>query len=88
VINEKYWPQTLENIRDYLASMLGVNGVPLAYLIRTDDTVPVVADDPEDGYMMQLIVGFASSLCRRPMMEGKSMSCCLTIILGQTMWVT
>jgi hypothetical protein len=49
VINDKDWPRTLENIRDYLASILGVKGPPLAYVVRTDDEVPGAAEDPNDG---------------------------------------
>jgi hypothetical protein len=51
MINDKDWPRTLENIRDYLASMLGAKGVPLAYMTRNEGVVPTAVGDPEDGYL-------------------------------------
>jgi hypothetical protein len=42
VINDKDWPWTLENMRDYLASIVGGKGVPLAYVTRNDSVVPDV----------------------------------------------
>jgi hypothetical protein len=33
-INDKDWPRTLENIREYLASQYGVTGATLDYVIR------------------------------------------------------
>jgi hypothetical protein len=42
----------LENIRDYLAFSLGVNGSHLAYVVRNDVVVPDTAEDPVDGYLM------------------------------------
>ena len=49
VINDKDWPRTLENIREFLSSVLGKTGVPLAYAIRTDVTPPAEGDDPAAG---------------------------------------
>jgi hypothetical protein len=51
VINDKDWLRTLENIWDYLASILSVNGVHLAYVTRTEITVPDAYDDPEHGHL-------------------------------------
>jgi hypothetical protein len=51
VINNKYWPQILENIQDYLATLLGVKGSHLDYVVRKDAEVPDAAEDPDDGYM-------------------------------------
>jgi hypothetical protein len=34
VINDKYWPITLETIREYLASHYGVTGATLDYVVR------------------------------------------------------
>jgi hypothetical protein len=51
VSNEKDWPQTLENIRDYLAIMLGVKGSHLAYVVGADVVVPDAAEDFADGYI-------------------------------------
>jgi hypothetical protein len=38
-INNKYWPRTLENIRDYLASQYGVTGATLDYVVRAEISV-------------------------------------------------
>jgi ribosomal protein S13 len=47
-INAKDWPKTMENIHEYLSSYLGDHKIPLAYVVRKDDTVP--ANDPEGAY--------------------------------------
>jgi hypothetical protein len=38
-INDKYWPMTLENIKEYLASQYGVTGATLDYVVRPDIAV-------------------------------------------------
>jgi hypothetical protein len=35
-INDKYWPQTMESIREYLAAQYGVKGSTLDYVIRQE----------------------------------------------------
>jgi hypothetical protein len=52
VINEKDWPQTLENFRDYLETLLGVKWSPLAYSVRTDVEAHRAAEYPAAGYLM------------------------------------
>jgi hypothetical protein len=47
-INAKDWPKTMESIHEYLRSYLGDRKIPLAYVVRKDETVPV--DDPIGGY--------------------------------------
>jgi hypothetical protein len=38
-INEKYWPRTLEKIREYIASQYGVTGATLDYVVRAEIAV-------------------------------------------------
>jgi hypothetical protein len=52
VISDKDWPQKFENIWDYLATILGFTGSPLAYIVRTDMEVHDEAEDPDDNYLM------------------------------------
>jgi hypothetical protein len=48
VINDKDWPSTLENIKEYLASQYGVTGATLDYVVRPDITVK--PEDPAENY--------------------------------------
>jgi hypothetical protein len=43
VINDNYWPRTLETIREYLAYQYGVTGATLDYVVRQ-------AEYPVEGY--------------------------------------
>jgi hypothetical protein len=52
VINGKDWPRTLDNIHEFLTSILGDTGAPLAYVIRVDITVSPEANYPLDAYLM------------------------------------
>ena len=47
-INDKDWPKTMETILEYLRSYLGDKKIPLAYVVRKEETVPEA--DPEGGY--------------------------------------
>ena len=47
-INHNSWPKTIENILEYLRSVLGETGVPLQYVVRREREVP--ANDPPGGY--------------------------------------
>jgi hypothetical protein len=49
-INDKYWPRTLENIREYLASQYGVTGATLYYVVRAEIAVKPEAEDPPENY--------------------------------------
>jgi hypothetical protein len=49
-INDKYWPSTLENIREYLASQYGVTGETLDYVVRAEISVKPEAEDPPENY--------------------------------------
>jgi hypothetical protein len=49
-INEKYWPRTLENIREYLASQYGVTGATLDYVVRAEIAVKPEEEDPPENY--------------------------------------
>ena len=40
-INAKDWPKTMESIEEYLRSYLGERKIPLAYIIRKDEMLPV-----------------------------------------------
>jgi hypothetical protein len=51
VINDKECPRALENIRDYLATILVGNGSHLAYVVITDVVVPDAAEYPADSYL-------------------------------------
>jgi hypothetical protein len=50
VINEKDWPRTLENIKEYLASQYGGIGATLEYVIRAETTVKPEAYDHVEDY--------------------------------------
>jgi hypothetical protein len=52
VISDKDWIRTLENIREYLATTLGVKGSPLVYVASTDVAVPEAAEGHAEGYLM------------------------------------
>jgi hypothetical protein len=41
----------LENIRDYLANLLGVKWSHLVYIVSKDVEVPDAAEDPDGGYL-------------------------------------
>jgi hypothetical protein len=47
-INDRDWPKTMETILEYLRSYLGDKKIPLAYVVRESEDVPVA--DPEGGY--------------------------------------
>jgi hypothetical protein len=49
-INDKYWPRTLEKIKEYLASQYGVTGATLDYVVRPDIAVKTEAEDPAENY--------------------------------------
>jgi hypothetical protein len=49
-INDKYWPMTLENIKEYLAYQYGVTGATLDYVVRPDIAVKPEAEDPTENY--------------------------------------
>jgi hypothetical protein len=49
-INDKYWPRTLENIKEYLASQYGVTGATLDYVVRAEIAVKPEAEDPPENY--------------------------------------
>jgi hypothetical protein len=50
VINDKDWPRTLETIKEYVASQYGCTGATLDYIVRSDISVKLEAEDPADGY--------------------------------------
>ncbi len=41
-INAKDWPKTMEAIDEYLRSVLGERQIPLAYVVRKDESVPEI----------------------------------------------
>jgi hypothetical protein len=47
-INPKDWPKTMESIHEYLRSYLGKQKIPLAYVVRKDEAVPII--EPKGGY--------------------------------------
>jgi hypothetical protein len=49
-INYKYWPRTLEKIKEYLASQYGVTGDTLDYVVRPDIAAKPEAEDPAENY--------------------------------------
>jgi hypothetical protein len=49
-INDKDWPRTLENIREYLASQYGVPGATLDYVVRAEIAVKPEEEDPPENY--------------------------------------
>jgi hypothetical protein len=49
-INDKYWPRTLEKIREYLASQYGVTEETLDYVVHPDIAVKPEAEAPAENY--------------------------------------
>jgi hypothetical protein len=49
-IDTKDWSATMEAIEEWLRGHLGVNKVPLAYVVRKEKEVPASADDPSGNY--------------------------------------
>jgi hypothetical protein len=49
-INDKYWPSTLEKIKDYVASQYGDTGSTLDYVVRAEIAVKSEAKDPPENY--------------------------------------
>jgi hypothetical protein len=49
-INDKSWPRTLENIKEYIASQYGVTGATLDYVVLHDIDVKPEAEDPAENY--------------------------------------
>jgi hypothetical protein len=45
-INDKYWPRTMESIREYLVAQYGAKGSTLDYVIRQEVEVKSHATDP------------------------------------------
>jgi hypothetical protein len=50
VIDEKDWPNTMEEISEFLAANHGEQGNSLSYVNRPNAAVPTEADDPSEGY--------------------------------------
>jgi hypothetical protein len=40
VVNEKDWPRTMEEIREFFGFVLGGTGVPLDYVVRENVDIP------------------------------------------------
>jgi hypothetical protein len=49
-INDKVWPRTLDNIKEYLASQYGVTGATLDYVVRPEIAFKPEAEDPPENY--------------------------------------
>jgi hypothetical protein len=49
-INDKNWPGTLDNIKEYIASQYGVTGATLDNVVRPDIAVKPEAEDPAEVY--------------------------------------
>jgi hypothetical protein len=49
-INDKDWPRTLENIKEYLDSQYDVTGATLDYVVRPEIAVKPEAEDPPENY--------------------------------------
>jgi hypothetical protein len=49
-INDKDWPRTLENIREYIASQYGVTGATLDYVVRAEIAMKPKEEDTPENY--------------------------------------
>jgi hypothetical protein len=49
-INDKYWPRTLDKIKDYLVSQYGITVATLDYVVRPEIAVKPEAEDPAENY--------------------------------------
>jgi hypothetical protein len=49
-INDKYWPRTMESIREYVAAQYGAKGSTLDYVIRQEFEMKYHATDPSENY--------------------------------------
>jgi len=52
-MNERNWPKTLESVSEYLKTILGIKGVPLAYVVREDREI--ADDDPTWTHAQRMI---------------------------------
>jgi hypothetical protein len=49
-VNNKDWPRTLENIKEYISSQYSVTGATLDYVVRPEIAVKPEAEDPPENY--------------------------------------
>jgi hypothetical protein len=49
-INDKDWPRTPDNIKEYLASQYGITGATLDYVVRPEIAVKPEAEDHPENY--------------------------------------
>lgn len=50
IISGSDWPKNIEAVEEYLRGCRGCTGVPLIYVVRPNEQVPAVGDDPEANY--------------------------------------
>ena len=46
VIDAKNWPKIMESLEEYLRGHIGVKGVPLSYVVRSEEAVSPNLDEP------------------------------------------
>ena len=50
-VDERNWPETFDNLDEYLYQYLGEGHLPLAYVVRHDPIIKPSSTDPEAGYL-------------------------------------
>ena len=50
-IDAKNWPKTMESLEDYLRGHIGVKGVSLSYVVRSEEVVAPSLDEPETSFL-------------------------------------
>ena len=49
-IDAKNWPKTMECLEDYLRGNIGVRGVLISYVVRSEEAVTYSSDEPEPSF--------------------------------------
>ena len=66
VVDTKNWPKTMESFDEYLRGYIGVKGVPLSYVVRSEEAVAPSLDEPETSFLS----AEEEMVARVPIIEG------------------
>ena len=50
VIHSKNWPKTMDSLEEYLRGNIGVKGVLISYVVRSEEAVAPSLDEPETSF--------------------------------------
>ena len=66
VIDAKNWPKTMESLEEYLKGNIGVKGVPLPYVVRSEEAVAPSLDEHKTRFLSDE----DDMVARAPILEG------------------